>query len=117
MMTPNELLNTTINDLDDLKARHVQSLPVSHFTPLTDFMVIASGTSSRHVKSIADKLVRNMKSRHVITYGIESDSNSEWVLVNLGDVIVHIMQPETREFYNLEKLWSPPAQAHSILTS
>ena len=109
-MKPKELLHTILSDLGDLKAHNIHPLDVSHSTSFTDFMVIATGTSSRHVMSIADKLVRNMKNRKVATCSIEADADAEWVLVNLGDVIVHIMQPRTRDFYNLEKLWTPQRQ-------
>lgn len=105
-MQTNELLNAVLNDLSDLKALNVNPLDVRHLTSITDYMVIASGTSSRHVHSIADNLIHKMKERAITPNGIENDSDDEWVLVDLGDVVVHIMQPRTRDYYNLEKLWT-----------
>lgn len=106
-MQPAELLETVLHDLDDLKAINVNPIDVHLITPLTDFMVIASGSSSRHVRAIADNLIHKMKGRHVAPFGVEGDREDEWVLVDLGDVVVHIMQPKTRDFYSLEKLWAP----------
>lgn len=105
-MQTQDLLNCTLHDLSDLKAVNVQPMNVSELTPLADYMVIATGNSSRHVRSIAENLVRQMKQRHVQPGHIETDKDDEWVLVDLGDVVVHIMQQRTRDFYNLEKLWS-----------
>ncbi len=109
-MNTNELLNAVLNDLSDLKAVHVTPLDVRHITSITDYMVIASGTSSRHVRSIADNLIHKMKERTIQPFGIEGDTDDEWVLVDFGDVVVHIMQPRTRDFYNLEKLWTTSHQ-------
>ncbi len=106
-MKKNDLLKVVLNDLDDLKAANVIPLDVHQATPLTDYMVIATGNSSRHVKAIADNLVHKMKDRHQCLYSVEGDLENEWVLVDLGDVVVHIMQQRTRDFYHLEKLWTP----------
>lgn len=105
-MQTKELLNTILTDLGDLKAIDIQPLDVRRITPLTDFMVVASGNSSRHVNAIAQNLVRKMKERQIRPRGVEGDKEQEWVLVDLGAVVVHIMQPRTREFYQLEKLWA-----------
>lgn len=91
--------------LDDLKARDVRVLDVSRLTPITDYMVIASGTSRRHVKSIADRLVERAKAEGRELIGVEGTDAAEWVLVDLQDVVVHVMQSEVRDFYKLEKLW------------
>lgn len=109
-MQTNELLKNVLNDLSDLKAIHVVPLDVHQISSVTDYMVIASGSSSRHVRAIANNLIEHMKNRQISPLGIEGDLNDEWVLVDLGDVVVHIMQPHTRDFYQLEKLWS---QTHS----
>lgn len=91
--------------LDDLKAKDVVVLDVAGATSVTDYMVIASGTSSRQVAALAQHLVDEMSQQGVSVLGIEGKDVGEWVLVDLGDMVVHIMQPQTREFYELEKLW------------
>jgi ribosome-associated protein len=91
--------------LEELKARDVRDIDVRGKTGITDFMVIASGTSSRHVKSIADEVVKYAKRIGVMPLGVEGEREAEWVLVDLGDVIVHVMLPRVREFYGLERLW------------
>lgn len=105
-MNPNTLLKVVIEDLSDLKAHNIHPLDVQPLTPITDFMVIATGNSSRHCQSICDHLVKKMKERSIGPIGVELDPAQEWLLVDLGDVIVHIMQQSTRDFYQLEKLWS-----------
>jgi ribosome-associated protein len=113
-MQKNDLLKVVLNDLCDLKAVNVIPLDVHLTTPLTDYMVIATGNSSRHVKAIAENLVHKMKDRHQSPFSVEGDHENEWVLVDLGDVVVHIMQQRTRDFYHLEKLWTPH---HAIAAS
>lgn len=100
--------------LDDLKARDVVEIDVRGKTSIADRLIIASGTSTRHVKSIADEVVRFAKKAGVLPLGVEGQDEAEWVLVDLGDIIVHVMLPRIREFYGLERLWSvgdaePPA--------
>lgn len=92
--------------LDDLKAKDVQEIDVRDKSSVADLLVIASGTSSRHVKSIADEVVKKAKQAGVPPIGVEGQREAEWVLVDLGDVIVHVMLPRTREFYGLERLWT-----------
>lgn len=105
-MTDSSALVTMTKDvLDDMKAREVRVLDVSGITSITDYMVIASGTSRRHVKSIAERLVERAKAEGHTPIGVEGTEASEWVLVDLQDVVVHVMQPEVRDFYKLEKLW------------
>ncbi|MEL7448975.1 MAG: ribosome silencing factor [Pseudomonadota bacterium] len=102
--------------LEEIKARDVTVLDVRGMTTITDFMVVCSGTSNRHVKSIADKLVEDAKAQGVRPAGVEGEDDGEWVLVDLGDLIVHIMLPKIRDFYNLERLWDvarPKADAAS----
>ncbi len=91
--------------LDDMKARDIRVLDVSGLTPITDYMVIASGTSRRHVKSIAERLVERAKAAGHPPIGVEGTDAAEWVLVDLQDVVVHVMQTQVRDFYKLEKLW------------
>jgi len=92
--------------LDDLKARDVVEVDVRGKSSVADLLVVASGTSSRHVKSIADEVVKKAKQAGNPPIGVEGQREAEWVLVDLGDVIVHVMLPRTREFYGLERLWS-----------
>ena len=101
-----DLLGQVHHALEELKARDVREIDVRGKTGITDFMVIASGTSSRHVKSIADEVVKQAKQAGVAPLGVEGEREAEWVLVDLGDVVVHVMMPRTREFYGLERLWT-----------
>jgi ribosome silencing factor RsfS/YbeB/iojap len=91
--------------LDDLKARDVTEIDVKGKSSVTDLLVIASGTSSRHVKSIADEVIRKAKQAGMPPIGVEGQREAEWVLVDLGDIVVHVMQPRTRDFYGLERMW------------
>ena len=106
-MQIDEFLSAVLHDLDNLKAINVVPLDVRSFSSVTDYMIVATGNSKRHVKALADNLIREMKIRKIEPIGIDGDLDNDWILVDLGDVVVHIMQPETRDFYQLEKLWSP----------
>lgn len=92
--------------LDDAKAVDVVTLDVRALTDVADFMVIASGTSKRHVSSIADRVTDTLRVLGVRPLGVEGRTEGEWVLVDFGYIVVHVMYPQTREFYGLEKLWS-----------
>lgn len=106
-LDPFERLRKLVRDaLDDLKARDVAEVDVRGKSSVADLLVVASGTSSRHVKSIADEVVKKAKHAGTPPIGVEGQREAEWVLVDLGDVIVHVMLPRTREFYGLERLWS-----------
>lgn len=107
-MTSEELLSLTTNILDDMKAMDIVVLNVTNLTSITDYMIICSGNSTRHVKAIARELLEKIKHTGIRPLGIEGESDAEWVLVDLADIIVHIMLPKSRDFYNLEKLWSSP---------
>lgn len=100
------LLEQVHSALEDIKARDSVEIDVRDKTSVCDFMVIASGTSTRHVKSIADEVVRFAKKLDVQPLGVEGEREAEWVLVDLGDVVVHVMLPRVREFYALERLWT-----------
>ena len=112
-----KLLETVHAAVAELKAKDVAEIDVRGKSSVTDFMVIASGTSTRHVKSIADEVVRFAKKLDVQPLGVEGEGEAEWVLVDLGDVVVHVMLPRVREFYALERLWTvgdqPPDDAHA----
>ena len=92
--------------LDDAKARDVTVLDMRRISHFTDYMVIATGTSNRHVQSTADKVVEALREHGLRTVGIEGGKIGDWVLIDFGDVVVHVMREEIRDFYNLEKLWS-----------
>ena len=91
--------------LEEYKAENVIKLDVKDKSSVTDTMIIASGRSTRHVKSIADNIIKKLKKIKVKPLGIEGYTKSEWVLIDFGDVLVHVMHPDAREFYSLEKLW------------
>ena len=95
--------------LDDAKAMDVQVLDVSGITTITDRMIIASGRSERQVKALAEKVIESAKEQGIKPLGIEGDSGN-WILVDLGDIIAHLMHPTTRAYYQLEKLWSEEHQ-------
>jgi len=99
------LRDLVVSSLEDLKAIDIHTIDVRGQNPLTDVFVVASGSSNRHVKAMADKLVTRAKDGGYKPLGVEGYQSGEWVLVDLNDVIVHIMLPQTRAFYNLEKLW------------
>ena len=99
-------LATVVADaLDDMKGQEIAMLDVRHLTDVTDTMVVVSGRSDRHVRALADSDVEKCKAAGFRPIGVEGKESGEWVLVDLGDVVVHVMQPRARDFYNLEKLW------------
>jgi ribosome-associated protein len=104
-LTTDQLQQLVVSSLEDFKAADIQVIDVSDHSPLTERMVIASGNSTRHVKSMAENLIIKAKDSGNPPLGVEGQREGEWVLVDLNDVIVHLMLPQTRAFYNLEKLW------------
>jgi len=100
------LRDLVIQALQDMKGADIHALDVRGLTAITDFMVIASGTSDRHVKSLARNVLDQARAAGAKPMGVEGEQEGEWVLVDLRDVVVHIMRPQVRDFYNLEKLWS-----------
>ena len=116
-LTTDELQQLVISSLEDHKAVDILVTDVSGKNPLTERMVIASGNSTRHVKSMAEHLVVSAKAAGNPPLGVEGAGEGEWVLVDLNDVIVHLMLPQTRAFYNLEKLWEASADHRSGVSS
>ena len=107
-LTSEELVKVVEDALADIKAQNVLTLDVRQLTGLADFMVSASGTSTRHCKSLADNVVVKSKEAGVRPLGVEGEREADWVLIDLAGVIVHVMLPATRKFYDLERLWSVP---------
>jgi len=104
--SPEQLLVSVREATEELKAKDLVEIDVRGKSSVADYMVVVSGTSTRHVKSIADEVVRFAKKLGVMPLGVEGEREAEWVLVDLGDVVVHVMLPRVREFYALERLWS-----------
>jgi ribosome-associated protein len=101
----NTLIETSISSLDSNKAQDILNLDIQKISTYADNIIIASATSSRHAKSLLDKLVLDIKSKDIDIIGIEGKAESGWVLVDCGDLVIHIMQKDIREFYDLEGLW------------
>ena len=112
-MNAEEIKNAAIEALDDLKGKDIVTLDVRDLTTVTDYMVICSGTSNRHVKSLAQNVAYELKQQGEPAFGIEGEDAGEWVLVDFGAVVVHVMQPDIRTFYDLERLWGAPAPSSS----
>jgi len=108
--TPKTVAQVVAHALDDLKAFETTFLDVRHLTTVTDAMAIASGRSDRHVRAIAHAVVEQSKRAGFRPIGVEGANGGEWVLVDLGELVVHVMLPRVREFYNLEKLWDITAR-------
>ncbi len=107
-----QLIDIATAALTDLKAKDITTIDVRSLTGLADVMMIASGTSSRHVKSLADNVVVKVKEAGLKPLGQEGEQEGEWILIDLAGVIVHVMLPSTRAFYDLERLWTPGASGH-----
>ena len=112
-MQNEQLVQLAIAALEDLKAKDITTIDVRGKTSITDFMVIASGTSGRHVKSLAENVLEKVKEQGVRPVGNEGLDGCEWALLDLGDVVVHVMQEATREFYDLERLWQGAEQSRA----
>jgi ribosome-associated protein len=105
-MNSEALTDLVVAALDDVKARDIVRLDVRDVTTVTDYMVVASGTSNRHVKALVDNVAEKAREAGHRPIGIEGEDGGEWILLDLQDTLVHVMLPKVREFYNLEKLWS-----------
>jgi len=104
-MKNDQLKSFVVDQLEEIKAKDIKVIELPEDNTIADYMVICSGTSSRHVKSIAMLLIKTLKEENIPPIGVEGEDASEWVLVDCGDVVVHVMQPITRDYYQLEKLW------------
>lgn len=101
-----QLKRLVVEALEDAKGRDVRILDVHDMTDITDFMIIASGTSDRHVRALAERVRERLREHDVRPLGTEGDQEGEWLLIDFGDVVVHVMHPRARDFYALERLWS-----------
>ena len=108
-MNSEQLKDAVVDALEDIKAQDLAVLPVRHMTSLTDYMVIATGTSNRHVRSLANEVQERVKEAGGDVIGVEGEQAGEWVLIDLGDVVVHVMQGPVREYYNIDELWGGDA--------
>mgnify|MGYP001545408581 CR=1 FL=1 len=105
-MNSEQLCTLVVDALDDIKAQDVTTLDVREMTTVTDYMIVASGTSNRHVQALVDNVAEKAREAGHKPIGVEGEEGGEWVLLDLQDALVHVMLPKVREFYNLEKLWS-----------
>ena len=110
-MRLDKLVNATVDALDDIKGRDIVVLDVRKLTSLFDKIIIASADSTRQAKAMSNNVQEKLKAAGAKIYGVEGEQVGEWILVDLGSVIVHIMQPAVRQHYNLEELWTPPRRA------
>ena len=101
------LKDKIIESLEDIKAINPVAINVKKISSLTDFMIIASGTSNRHITAISEKVIEGLERNRINEVKVEGQGDDSWVLVDAGDVIIHLMSTETREFYDLESLWDP----------
>ncbi len=116
-MNLDELKHLVVDALEDVKAVDIKLIDVQGRTSVTDALVIASGTSDRHIKALADNVVIKAKEAGIQPLGVEGQDSRDWVLVDLNDILVHIMLPEVRDFYNLEKLWQLEDSGASVADS
>lgn len=105
-MTLDEQVKTAVSALEDIKARDITVLDVTRLTSMFDRMIIASADSTRQTKALADNVKEKFKAAGGTVFGVEGEQSGEWILLDLGDVVLHIMQPAVRDYYNLEQLWA-----------
>lgn len=116
-MDSKQLAQLVVDALEDGKAKDIVTLDVRDLTTVTDYMIVASGTSNRHVKALAEAVAEKAREAGHRPVGIEGQEGSEWVLLDLHDALVHVMLPRVREFYNLEKLWAIRPANDALATS
>ena len=107
-MRAGKLVNATVAALEDIKAREIVVLDVRRLTALFDRVIIVSADSARQGRALSSNLQEKVKGLGAKIYGVEGEQTGEWILVDLGEIVVHIMQPAIRKYYNLEELWAPP---------
>lgn len=112
-MRRNRLADIAVTALEDIKARDITVLDVRKLTSLYDTLIIASADSNRQVKALAQHVRDKLKESGAAIIGVEGEQTAEWILVDAGDLVVHIMQPAVRTYYNLEELWAPPARTRA----
>jgi len=110
-MRIDKIVKAAVDALEDIKARDIVVLDVKKMTSLFDKVIIASADSTRQTKALANNVQEKLKALGARVYGVEGEQVGEWILVDLGGVVVHIMQPAIRQYYNLEELWTPPARS------
>jgi len=104
---PSYLRDLVSSSLEELKAVNPVTINVKKLSTFTDYMIIASGTSNRHIQSIGEKVVEDLKAKNLKPLGMEGEGSEEWVLIDIGDVVLHLMSDKARNFYDLESLWDP----------
>ena len=104
---PSKLRDLVSSSLDELKAVDLVTINVKKLSSFTDYMIIASGTSNRHIQSIGEKVLEDLKAKNIKPLGLEGEGSEEWVLIDAGDVVLHLMSASARAFYDLESLWDP----------
>jgi ribosome-associated protein len=113
-MRLDKLEKTAVDALEDIKARDITVLNVKKLTSLYDVLIVASADSNRQVKALAQHVRDKLKQAGATIIGVEGEETGEWILVDAGDIVVHIMQPAVRAYYNLEELWSPPTPVRRV---
>jgi len=113
-MRLNKIQKTAVTALEDIKARDITVLDVRKLTSLYDSLIVASAESNRQVKALARHVRDKLKEAGATIVGVEGEESGEWVLVDAGDIVVHIMQPAVRAYYNLEELWTPPTPVRRV---
>ena len=115
-MNSDKLAELIVDALDDMKGQNIMKLDVRDMTTVTDYMIVASGTSNRHVQALVDSVAEKAKAVGLRPIGVEGEEGGEWVLLDLEDALVHVMLPKVRDFYNLEKLWSLTPSGDAAVT-